>query len=160
VLKSEGDTAIIRTENGNEFVGELLSLQDSSVYMATRQQRAEVVRVVLKNIKYIKIEGYTNRGWVTPVVLFEAIPTVLLTIAAGKVNSDIGGALLIFGLPTLLTYIAFEASTPAPPHMERPMAIENLEQFRKYARFPQGLTPTEFERLLQLYKQNEVKLIK
>lgn len=154
VLKSGGDIANITTRGNVHIKGEFLCLQDSSVYLLIHDQR--ITRIAIRDIYEIDIEGYSNRSWVTPLILFQAVPTVLLTIAASEADADVGIALLVFGGATVLTYVALEASTPAPPGGSQPFTEESIDELRKYARFPQGLNPDQLQQRLRRYKQIDI----
>ncbi|MGB9588591.1 MAG: hypothetical protein ACPL7O_10475 [Armatimonadota bacterium] len=161
MLKSGGDTANIKARSGNKLTGELLCIQDSSIYIVTRVQKQTILRLGVIDVEQIEVEGYANRTWVTPVILFQVIPTVLFTIAAASAHVDHPEvALLIFGVPTLITYVAFEASTPAPPNSEWPTKVGDIQHLQRYCRFPQGLTPDQLQQLLHSYNQTEPEELK
>ncbi len=159
-LRAGGDAAIMMTKDGKEWTGEILCMQDSSVYFLNAEGRSKVFRVQVGAIQEIRIEGYVNRGWVTPLILFQVLPTVLMTVAASTVDISPAAPLAIFGLPTLLTFALFEASTPDPPQSTEPFGPESIGPLQKYARFPQGLTAEQFKRLLTFYGQSEPDDIK
>jgi hypothetical protein len=160
VLTPKGDTANIQTKTGLRFTGELLCIQDSSVYLIRGEPESKVIRLPILDVRHIEIEGYANRRWVPSVIFFQAIPTILITVVASNVDVDLTEpVLLIFGVPTLITYVAFEASTPAKPQSDNPKSIEDIQGLRKYTRFPQGLTDTQFQMILQRHNQTSTEVL-
>lgn len=161
ILKPVGDTAIIKTNDGTTLTGEILILQDSVLYFlgstvsSTKQYytNTKIDTFPFNDIKSIEIDGYSDRSWEEPVIFFQAIPTVLFFIAASSAGVDSpGSAFLIFGIPTGLTYLLFEASTPSSPEITSPLTIEKTTELRKYTRFPKGLSPSQLETFLAQYK--------
>jgi hypothetical protein len=168
-LKSTGDVAIGETRNNLSYTGELLTIQDSTVYLvldrdttnAQGERKREVASIYVSDIKSIQIEGYTNRSWLTWVLLFEALPSALFTIEAEVYDHEFSfWGFLILQIPTLLTYVFFEASTPPTPGAADPITPVQLVALRKYTRFPQGLTPTQMGKILELYDQKEIRQLK
>lgn len=164
-LKWGGDLSNIVTRRGGSYIGELLAVSDSVLYFRLDpvknvhhvELNNRIVRAYVWDIGSIEIHGYSERNWLTPVLLFEAVPTVLLTIAAASADADAGAVFVTFLIPTALTYVAFEASTPSPPRFKHPLTAEKLEQLRKHSRFAQGLTCSQLEELLRIEKQDQIR---
>jgi hypothetical protein len=160
VLKPTGDIAKVTTDQDGIIIGELLSIQDSTIYLVTDYDTARPERKAggaisscqIAHITSIEIEGYSDRSWVTSVLLLEGVPTILLTAAASSAKANAGSVFLAFSIPTVLTWIAFEASTPAPPKADFPVTSDKLADLKKYSRFPQGLTPDNLDKLRKMYK--------
>lgn len=169
VLNSTGDLARVETNTNSRYTGELLFIQDTLVYLLVEGTGTKgmgtpekgVYCISTSTLRSIEIDGYANRKWQASMLAFQIVPTVLLMISAGSVNSgNVGGAFLLFGLPTILTYLLFEAGTPEPPGAKAPLSESALDELRKYARFPQGLTSSQLTTLLEIHGQTEVRQLK
>ena len=163
VLQPAGDRAEVAIRNRPTFFGELLAVSDSTVLFkiesatASALPQEKIISVRVDDLQSITITGYSNKSWVTPVLLFEVVPAVLLAAAAGSEGGEAGGVLLVFSIPPALTLIAFAASTPPAPKFEQPFTPAQLESLKKYARFPQGLTPEQLEQLLAANQQSTIR---
>jgi hypothetical protein len=114
-----------------------LNLADVQAYFP-QGAREEIRTVRLNDVHSITVQGYANRNWVAPLLLFEAIPVVLMGIAASRVEgTDVGGIMLITAAPLLLNYAILEASTPRAPRFQQPFTPDRLALLKKHARFPQ-----------------------
>ena len=153
-LKPGGDTADITTRKQIVLKGELLSLQDNSAYIVSNDKIPKVVRVAFSDIRSIEIEGYANRKWVGPWVVFQVIPTALFTIAAGSAGASIAVAFAMFAFPTVTTFAFLDSGTPPTPHCDSPV-MEDIFTLRKYARFQQALDRDQLQKVLVQYGQLE-----
>ena len=104
-----------------------MSAQDSTVYLRvgpTSQahkkagsgfpRRGTIVAVPYSDVLSIKITG-ESRSWVQPVILFEVVPAVLLSLTAMSVKGNSGGdgffVMLVTSIPTLLNWVLFESGS-------------------------------------------------
>ncbi len=159
VLRANGDPAVITSEKGEELRGELICVQDGFFYLLTEKPRARFVRIRFSDVRRIAIEGYANRDWVVAVIAGQAVPTVLMTIAAISAGVDQPYIpFFLFAIPTLITYAAFEANTPKKPGCEEPNP-EEAWLLSKYARYPHGLTGEQLHQLMQSRKQAEAERV-
>jgi hypothetical protein len=168
-LKSEGDIAIITTKKDPSVNGELISIQDSIVYIlqdnTERLKKTDPEKLIasinIGNIDSICIQGYSDRNWGKWIFYFEAIPGALMTIAVASYGKDanVGAAFMIFEIPALFTYLLFEATNLSAPSVSAPNLISNINKIKKFARFPLGINEFQMNKLLQKYRQKEIKRI-
>ncbi|MEJ2614018.1 MAG: hypothetical protein P8Z35_03590, partial [Ignavibacteriaceae bacterium] len=82
-VSANGDKADVKFKSGKEFTGELVSISDSAVYLATipGDYRNSPVLYYFPNseIKSIAIQGYDGSSWLPWVMLFQVLPAGLLT---------------------------------------------------------------------------------
>ena len=168
LLKPTGDTATVYMRDNPRFVGELLAVNDRTLYFYVESglpgsqvpSQERIIGVHVDALNSIKIEGYSNRKWIPALIAFEVIPTVLLDIAAASEDAAAGGFMLVFSIPTAINAAIFAASTPKTPGIEARISSRELEELRKYARFPQGLTPAQLDLLLLVNGQSEMRILK
>jgi hypothetical protein len=161
-IAPDGDRASIQMKNGTLFQAELVSVEDSLLIvvpgLSKEFPKRKVYGIALPEIASIEIQGYVNRNWETSMLAFQIVPTILFVIAASSADGDNAApALLIFGLPTALTYLIFEASTPDPPGARGPFPPDILETLKQYMRFPQGLTESQLHIVLERYQQTRLE---
>ena len=163
LLTPTGDRAAVAIRKQATFFGELLAVSDSTVLFkiesatASALPQEKIISVRVDDLQSITITGYSNKNWLTPVLLFEVVPALLLAAAAGSEGGEAGGVLLVFSIPPALTLIAFATSTPPAPKFEHPVTPAQLESLKKFARFPQGLTPAQLEELLAANQQSNIR---
>jgi hypothetical protein len=160
-LKPTGDMIKVTTAEKAEIAGELLAVRDSTILVlrddtATKQPKLEskLLRLKTADLRKIEVNGYSDRSWAKYVLIFEGVPTVLITAAAASYYDDSSQAAPWFFAGALLTglnYLLFELSTPSPPGAEQPFTNEKLNEMRKYARFPIDMTTSELDSLLTIY---------
>lgn len=160
-IKPGGDTAEIGLSNGKTLNAELLMVEDSSMFIFANLDAKSgefsvknIYSLPVKNISYIKIEDYSNDQWLTPLIIFQVIPPILFTIAAASADADITGAgyLILYG-PAVITYFLFKGSQLPPPGAEYPLTSRDINDLKKYTRFPRGLLPEQFAALLTRFRQ-------
>jgi len=164
-MKSTGDPAHILLQDEQLLKGELLAVSDSALYIyvqpaSSHRQNVSgggIFQVNLGDLKSVKVKGYSNKKWIGAVLVFQVVPIILLGIAASSEDADAGSGMAILSLPVLLTTLLFVASTPPEPGARSPVSPAELEKLRKYARFPQGLTPSQLEVLLAANHQEAVR---
>lgn len=161
-VKATGDTAeIVMMRNNAKFIVELLAVQDNSLLFNHSTSNEKIVSANLDDLQRITIKGYTNRKWIIPLVLFEVVPAVLLGVAASQAGVDNpGGVFLISLIPAMINYFVFEISTPNQPKFNNPFSTSDLRTLKKYARFPQGLTPDQLDQLLRINNQTRIRQLK
>ena len=166
--KPSGDIATIKMKTGKIHEGEFLFTKENNIYLFLEKslddKRFSTSKIIAKaNISEItsfKIEGYSNKKWILPVVLFEVIPALLLTIAASSAEANSGAVLAISSLPAIITTSLYLISTPSPPHLTEREMLYKLKEFSKYARFPQGLNDDQLDSFMKIYGITEIKTIK
>jgi hypothetical protein len=166
ILKHTGDNVIIKMKNQSIYKGEFLFLKSDNFYLIPDEvhsnnpyapKRYSVSAINLRQIESIVIEGYSDRRWGVPLLVFQATPALILAMVASSVNSDNFAPVLGIGsIPVLLTWLLFEGSTPVSPSFNNFGEPENLEELKKYSRFPQGLTDSQIKDLLKFHDQEEI----
>lgn len=64
-----------------------------------------------------------------------------------------GGPIIAFtAIPLIITIAGFAVTTPAKPAAEQPFMPDVMRELQKYARFPRGLTLTQWEEFLKASK--------
>jgi hypothetical protein len=154
ILRASGETASVNLNQGGAITGELIALTDSTLFVTN----PTVHEIPLSSISSVNVDLGTSREWVTNVVIFEGIPSVL-GIAVGNVwisgdrMSYVGArstfqTLGIIGMVgTALTVLAFELTEPQTTFLS-PFANDQRETMRHYFRYPFGL-PAEQLKLLR-----------
>lgn len=161
VVSERGDVAEIVRIDGFSFDCELICVQDTAIIFSTEYQNKNISPKLcyepLTNIKSIKIKGYNGSGWLAPLLIFQVLPAGLLTGAALSVDSDNGGAVLVFIIP-IVSALLFTGSDEDAPQWTNTQPIEVLTDIKKYCRYPLGISAPL---MLQLFKQyNQTGLIK
>ncbi|MAT38171.1 MAG: hypothetical protein CL946_01060 [Ectothiorhodospiraceae bacterium] len=157
-MKPDGERALAVTLSGQEYEGELLSFQECTLYLLMKpegyvpidKRRYEVYALPADSLYRVTIEGINGRDWIPQIILFQAIPTLLFTLAASAWNNseqdgvrssvDVGEMFLSFAVPTAITWLLFEISTPPAPEASAPIDDEQIRNLVKYARYPQGMS--------------------
>lgn len=165
LLKPAGDSATVLMLDQRGFVGEVLAVSDTTIYFNIKSglpdvQVPSIIGIHVNALAFIEIKGYSNKKWIPALIAFEVIPTLLLGIAAASVDAEASQIMLMVSIPTVINLAIFAASTPPAPRFGHPFSSEHLEELKKFARFPQGLTAAQLEQLLFVNKQSEVRLLK
>ena len=168
LLNPTGDTASVTLLNQTVHIGELLAINDTTIYIkiisndyistTTTAINPRIASISIGSIKSIEIKGYSNTQWKTGLILFEVIPSILMGIAAHSYSDDNNPFLIagVLSIPTLLNLALFKYSTPEPPRLDHPIESTHLEKLKKYARFPQGLSMPQLKQLLSINKQSNL----
>ena len=130
-VQDKGDTAIIKIEGStnnaasefNNVEVELAIVTDTSIVaiqytksFVTGYLEGKVIEISFNSINNIEIMGYSNSGWVLPVILFQVLPAIILTVTA-VISADEGNAIIIAPLllPAALTALLFATSDEETP---------------------------------------------
>ena len=159
---SNGDKADVKFKSGKEFTGELVSISDSAVYLATipGDYRNSPVLFYLPNneIKSIEVQGYDGGSWLPWVMLFQVLPAGLLTGAAGSVDgTNVAAVGIISVIPAIITSICFGTTKEHTPKWNDNLPIEEIKLLKIYSRYPEALNETELNKLLRRYNQKSIK---
>lgn len=142
VLQPEGSSAEIYLSEGKAQIVELLAMQDSTLVCAADT----LLQLPLSSIRSLRLKIYESRGWIAPVLLFQALPSSLLA-GLGQRNSIFKSEYGLLGLGvTGLTWAAFEFSGPRVS-FQQPWIKEDVEQLRLHMRYPQGLNDEQIAAL-------------
>lgn len=173
-VQDKGDTAIIKIEDStnnaasefNNIEVELAIITDTSIVAiqyhkryASEQQVGEVIEISFNSIKNIEIMGYSNSGWVLPVILFQVVPAILITIAAMSSSEDNAFIIAPLLIPAALTTILFATSDEETPSFMGKNLFEEKDKLKAYARYPNGLSTENFIRFLSLHHQTKTKFL-
>lgn len=106
----------------------------------------------IKDVKQIKINGYSDRSWIFAILGLQVLPALTLGFTAAAAGADGGLALTgILLIPAGIEFALFEASTPKAPVYTKP--LENkIPSLRKYARYPYELQREQIDALVNYYK--------
>lgn len=159
-----GDLAKVELKKGNKFEARIVYLTDTSIVFMNDSQLLSYnmfhqnrLFYVLKNeIHSININGYNNQNWILHVALFQALPSVLIIIAA---TSEMGfdENLLIFTLPALFTTISFLASEEKTPGWNDSKNISTMDSLKIYSSYPTKLAENKIEILTSKFGQKIIR---
>jgi hypothetical protein len=170
-MKPEGENTRVTFRDQNFVTGELLAIQDETIYVLVSSKakdpsyvsnvvitQSRVVAIPVLTVGQFEIEGLVTREWGWNVFLFQAIPTILFTIAGASYGDGSAGAaaFVAFSIPTLLTYLLFEGSTPPTPMVRGPMYEKYAKQLKMYARYPMGVSMETIEAIAQQCTNKEI----
>lgn len=165
-LQHTGDVIELDYE-GQDIQCELLAVSDSMMYLiptadnrpATGLEAGKIYAAPPYIFRSGDVQGYSNRSWLTPFLIFQVVPLIMYTIEAAYYQQDHTTAALvlpvIFGTFTLLEFVLLHLESNDPPGFERVLAPEELQFLRKYTRYPQGLTAEQLTLLLAVRNQTE-----
>jgi len=163
LLNAGGDVMTVTMQSNISYTGELLAVEDTALAcmldqgsiggMQTKQGPKRFVRLPYQQIDRLVIEGYSNRAWILPVVLFEVVPGILFAAeVATNAHAVSEPIIALTAIPLTITIAGFAATTPPKPAAEQPFTPDVRRELQKYARFPRGLTSTQWEEFLKAPK--------
>jgi len=162
VVSANGDKAEVKLIHGKEFVSEIVSIQDTLIIFATTPVNPldfpNLFFEPIEEIKSITIQGYDGSGWGAPVLLFQVLPAALIAGAAASYGS--GGALaigLVCAIPAAITALLLSGSAGETPQWNDEITVSEIENLKKYSRYPEGMSQEELSKLLKKYNQTELK---
>lgn len=165
IVSGYGDNAILKFQNGNKLECEIICFLDSTIIFSPLPEHhfsysslpRTLYYVSIDNLKSISIEGYDGKGWKKNVLLFQVIPTCLFTIAAATAEVQVTPAILIGGIPTLITTLFFLGSEVNAPQWNNKDSLNQIFNLNIYSRYPNGLNNIQISKLLEQSDQNELK---
>jgi len=160
VVSEKGDIAEITRKDGYKFESELVCIQDTAIIFTTipsnHKDFPKLFFEPIEEIKSITIQGYDGSGWIGSVLLYQAVPAALLTVAATSVDSDNAGVGLILAIPALITTILFATSEGEIPQWNDELPISEIENLKKYSRYPEGMNQEVLSILLKKNNQTGI----
>lgn len=159
-LSPEGQGIRIDLKSGPRVKGELLSFQDGQFFLLDKSEGpGRIVRISGADVVSVRIKSLANLNWIPFVIGLEVVPAALLNgtymvASEGKLPP----AMLLLFLPAIFTTLGF-AKVDSWESFEDVLIGPHVS-IRKYARFPQGLTPDQLDALLRQYGQKDPVLIK
>jgi len=159
-LSPEGQEIRVDIKGGQRVRGELLSFQDRVFYILDKSEgQGRIVKISGADVSSVRIKGFRNLNWIPFVIGLEVVPaTVLTATQIGENNGQLNSLMLLTFLPAILTTLAFGLAKSEESFRE--VLIGPDLSIRKYARFPQGLTPDQLDELLREFGQKEPVIIK
>jgi len=162
-LGPRGDRAEIKTKGNKLYTGELLFVTEEAIFMQleTNEEKGKtgIYKFPNNTIQYIAIKDYINTKWKSAILYYEVVPIGLLIVSAATADADSPASVAVLLLPALINYAIFAASTPSAPGVEDPFSAKQVNELRKYARFPQALDEIQFKSYLSMHNQDDVKLV-
>lgn len=172
-IQNKGDTAQIDIVNPNSSLirafhteVEIVIVTDTSIIalqyndnIPTESQFGKVIEIPFNNIKQIEILGYSNNRWILPVILFQVVPAIILTITGITASSENAIIIAPLLIPAMLTSLLFAVSDTEAPSFKGTNLFQEKEKLKLYAKFPNGLSPENFIRFLSLHGQEEPELL-
>ena len=171
VLKPDGDRADIMLDDSTHITAELITVDEERIFLRLESgwdalqvpEEEKIVGLPTRSVAQVEILGYSNKNWVTPWVALEVVPAVLLSVTVGVYNNSFEDALkgmLILGGIAGLNGLILSVSTPTPPRYANLQMRVHVDELKKYARFPQGLTPEQMSRFAATYGQERYRMLK
>jgi len=163
VVSANGDKAEVKLMNETEFVCEIVSIEDTAIIFATTPTNPldfpNLFFEPIKEIRSITIQGYDGDGWGGSVLIFQVLPAALMFGAAASYSEGSGAMVvgLICAIPAALTALLFAGSDVEPPQWNNELSVSELENLKKYSRYPEGLNQSELTKLLKEYNQTVIK---
>ena len=139
-VSANGDKADVKFKSGKEITGELVSISDSAVYLATIPgdylNSPALFYMPNSEIKSIEIQGYNGGIWLPWVILWQVLPVGLLTGAAASVDNQNAGVVgLIFAIPAIVTSICFATTEESTPQWNDNLPIDEIKTLKIYSRY-------------------------
>ena len=163
VVSPKGDKVDIILKKGNQLNVELLLISDTSVVYASTSanphDQTNLFYSLHSDIKSISVKGYDGSGWVTSVMLFQVLPSILFAIAAATYSQSSEGLVAgtIFLFPAIITTVLFASSEGETPEWNDQSPVEDLNKLKIYSRYPVGLNEEQLKLLLSRYSQKQIK---
>lgn len=151
-LASEyGDEAGITMKMNRELKAELLAVTDTMIYVLKDKT---IIAISNKNLKEINFKKYEDDySWVMGVVLYEVLPSVLLTSLASGMDSQAGTTFAISIIPAVVTTTLF-LFTSAKSSFYNFKDVSDVFELKKFSRYPGGITERQMQSLLNFYGQD------
>ena len=160
-LSPEGQGIRIDLKSGHRVDGELLSFQAGVFYVIDKSEgHPRIIEIASADLVSASIRGLANKKWIGYIIGLEAVPAAIF---AGEWadNTKIGAEALLLSLPAILTTLIFATNRAGSPSFRTDgIGTMAAADMRKYARFPQGLSPDLIDELLRQYGQKEPVILK
>lgn len=166
VVSANGDKTEVTLKDGYKFVSEIVCIQDTAIIFATMPVNPldfpNLFFEPIQEIKSITIQGYDGSGWGSSVLLFQVIPAALMFGAAASYSEGGSGALavgLVCAIPAAITAILFATSEGETPQWTKELPISEIDNLKKYSRYPEGMNQEVLSNLLKKYNQTGITRI-
>lgn len=159
VVSVRGDIAEITCKDDYKFVSEIISIHDTAIIFSTLSENYRETQQLfyepIENIKSITIRGYDGSGWLTSVLLFQVVPAALFTAAAVSLDSENSVVGISFIIPAI-TAMLFATSEGDTPQWNNELPVSELENLKKFSRYPEGMNQELLSNLLKKYNQTGI----
>ena len=166
IVSANGDKAEITRKDGYKFVSEIICIQDTAIIFAAIPVNPldlpHLFFEPIEEIKSITIQGYDGSGWGGSVLLFQVVPAALMFGAAASYSEGGSGALavgLVCAIPAAITALLFAGSEVETPQWRDELPISELDNLKKYSRYPEGMNQEVLSNLLKKYNQTGITRI-
>ena len=147
VMRSAGTNAVLHLTDHNILRGELIGINDSSFFVL-KDTLHEVRR---SGISSVSLDIDESRGWMIDIIAAQAIPAIIFI--ADREEGFRAAGYTFLGVAAL-TWFLYESSGP-----ETDFKIPgNLDNIRRYCRYPQPLSGEQIEMLKNLFRNNKRSL--
>jgi hypothetical protein len=157
VVSEKGDIAEVTRKDDYKFVSEIICIQDTAIIFASIPVNPldypQLFFEPIEEMKSITIQGYDGSGWVGSVLIFQVLPAALMFGAAASYSDEGSGALAV-GL-----VCAIPASEGETPQWTDKLPISEIDNLKKYSRYPEGLNQEVLSNLLKKYNQTGITRI-
>jgi hypothetical protein len=157
-----GETTTL-TVKSQPVEAELLCIADSCLYVIPAAgacakyslTSGSVYALPYRDLQGTEVENIANNDWTYGILLMEVVPAILMGAAAasygeGESFLPVTGALLI---PAALNALLFAGGTAETPAVNGAASPDAYRELRRYARFPQGLTPSQLQTFMASREQ-------
>jgi hypothetical protein len=151
-----GDLAVVEMKDNKSFSGELLCIDDSCIYLIIQNK---IYAISAKSTDKIIIDKYSDRSWILGVLLLEFVPSIVISSLVASNDGNFGLALGLTIIPSIVSAILFETSTPKSNYNEV-NSKETKADLYKFTRYPGGITTSQLNDLLNNYGQKECIYVK
>lgn len=166
VVSEKGDIAEVTRKDDYRFVSELICIQDTAIIFAiipvNPLDHPQLVFEPIDEMKSITIQGYDGSGWGGPVLLFQVLPAALMFGAAASYSEGGSGAMalgLVCAIPAAITAMLFATSEGETPQWTDKLPISEIDNLKKYSRYPEGMNQVVLSNLLKKYNQTGITRI-
>lgn len=166
VVSANGDKAEVTRIDGYKFVGEIICIQDTAIIFATLPVNPldfpQLFFEPIEEMRSITIQGYDGSGWGGSVLIFQVLPAALMFGAAASYSEGGSGALavgLVCAIPAAITTLLFATSEGETPQWTDKLPISEIDNLKKYSRYPEGMNQEVLSNLLKKYNQKGITRI-
>ncbi len=138
-ISPKGERIEVVGKDGTTIEGEFLFDDGKEIFLLAKEPEhpALALGIAREDVGSIKVKGQRNASWIPYVIGLQLIPAVLLGAAAESVNKgtfgSVAGQLSVYGAVTGLLFLL---GTKPAPELKGAIRAEQLDAFRKYARYP------------------------
>jgi len=165
VVSEKGDIAEVTRKDDYKFVSEIICIQDTAIIFATIPVNPldfpQLFLEPIEEMRSITIQGYDGSGWGGSVLIFQVLPAALMFGAAASYSEGSGAIAvgLVFAIPAAITALLFATSEGETPQWTDKLPISEIDNLKKYSRYPEGMNQEVLSNLLKKYNQKGITRI-